>query len=205
MNRQHFFIGLIALLAMGLALPLQASDPVDVVTSSANRLMSQLEAHRDELKDNPELARQLVRDELLPIMDTTYSARLILGRAGRGATPEQVQAFADAMSSSLIDRYATGVAEYRRRDQLEVLPMRGELNDRMTRVRTRVQLPDGQHVPVDYMFHRTADGLWKAFDVIVEGISYVTTYRNQVMPQVESLGIDAVTEQLRSGELQLEK
>ncbi len=205
MNTRTLALMLATLLAALLPVPLLAEGPVDIVTASANRLMEKLEANRDELSGNPEVARRLVREELLPIMDTTYSARLILGRAGRGATPEQVTAFANAMSTSLIDRYATGVAEFRRRDQLEVMPMRGDANERMTRVRTRVQLPDGQHVPVDYVFHKTDDGQWKAFDVIVEGISYVTTYRNQVMPQVESLGIDAVTERLKSGELKLEQ
>jgi phospholipid transport system substrate-binding protein len=55
---------------------------------------------------------------------------------------------------------------------------------------------------VDYAFHKTPDG-WKAFDVIVEGISYITTYRNQIMPDVQANGIDSVLERLGSGQLEL--
>jgi phospholipid transport system substrate-binding protein len=135
-------------------------------------------------------------------MDVLYSARLILGRAGRGASDEQVQAFSDAMSGVLIERYASGMLEYRDREQLEVLPLRGELNERATRVRTRVRTLNGAHIPVDYMFRKTDAG-WKAFDVIVEGISYVTTYRNQIQPQVQATGIEAVTQRLATGELEL--
>ena len=83
-----------------------------------------------------------------------------------------------------------------------MLPQRGDLNEKLTRVRTRVKLPKGGEAPVDYAFHKTADG-WKAFDVIVEGISYVTTYRNQIMPDVQANGIDAVIARLDSGQFEL--
>lgn len=83
-----------------------------------------------------------------------------------------------------------------------VLPQRGDLNEKLTRVRTRVKLPSGGEAPIDYAFHKTSDG-WKAFDVIVEGISYVATYRNQIMPEVQAKGIDLVIKRLTSGELEL--
>lgn len=198
-----------ALLAFTLPLaaltPVQAqeqNDPEAVVRQVAGDLLQKLNDNGEAYRADPALLHDLVRNDLLPVMDVEYSARLILGRAGRDATDAQIGAFADTMSEVLIERYASGMVEYRNPEQLEVLPLRGELNERATRVRTRIRTPNGAHVPVDYMFRRTPDG-WKAFDVIVEGISYVTTYRNQVMPQVQADGIEAVTARLRSGELQL--
>jgi phospholipid transport system substrate-binding protein len=82
------------------------------------------------------------------------------------------------------------------------VPQRGDLNEKLTRVRTRVKLPNGGDAPIDYAFHKTPDG-WKAFDVIVEGISYVTTFRNQIMPDVQANGIDSVIARLTTGELDL--
>ena len=69
-------------------------------------------------------------------------------------------------------------------------------------MRTRVTLADGGEAPVDYAFHKTPEG-WKAFDVVIEGISYVTTYRNQIMPEVKANGIDSVIERLNTGQMQL--
>ena len=86
--------------------------------------------------------------------------------------------------------------------EVRVLPQRGDLNEKMTRVRSRVKLPKGGEAPVDYAFHMTADG-WKAFDVIFEGISYVTTYRNQIMPDVQANGIDSVIARLNTGQIDL--
>lgn len=197
---------LLSLLLAGLpaapALPQEPPDPEAVVRDVAGKLQNALAENEDRYREDPALLEDLVRRDLLPALDVTYSARLILGRAGRGASPEQVQAFAETMSEVLIDRYATGMLEYRNREQVEVLPLRGDLNERATRVRTRVRTLNGTQIPVDYVFRKTDDG-WKVFDVIVEGISYVTTYRNQIMPQVVESGIDAVTERLARGEIEL--
>lgn len=197
---------LLSLLLTGLpaapALPQEPPDPEAVVRDVAGKLQNALAENEDRYREDPALLEDLVRRDLLPALDVTYSARLILGRAGRGASPEQVQAFAETMSEVLIDRYATGMLEYRNREQVEVLPLRGDLNERATRVRTRVRTLNGTQIPVDYVFRKTDDG-WKVFDVIVEGISYVTTYRNQIMPQVVESGIDAVTERLARGEIEL--
>lgn len=195
----------ILLLALGLGLPALAAaqaNPEEVIREVAGTLLSKIEDNKEEYRSNPALLEDLVRSDLLPAMDVKYSARLILGRAGRDATDAQITAFADAMSNVLIERYASGMLEYRSREQLEVMPLRGELNDRATRVRTRVRTLNGAYIPVDYMFRITDSG-WKAFDVIVEGISYVTTYRNQIMPQVEQSGIEAITQRLARGELEL--
>lgn len=195
-------LAVLALVLAGAARANTTDDPADLVSDVANKISTALQEHETEYQNDPQMLEDLVRKDVLPLMDIDYSARLILGRAGRGATPEQLAAFAKTTESILISRYAKGLLDYKSRNQIEVMPTRGELNDKMTRVRTRVRLHSGDTVPVDYVFHKTPDG-WKVFDVIVEGISYVTTYRNQLMPQVEQLGIDEVTARLGSGSLQL--
>jgi phospholipid transport system substrate-binding protein len=180
-----------------------ASEPVAIVRETAGRILGNLDANRNAYTQDAELLRQMVREDLLPLIDLEYSARLILGKAGRGVTPAQLQAFSDAMSSVLINRYADGLLEFRSNEQLEVLPMKGENSDKLTRVRTRVKLANGGFAPVDYAFRKTEQG-WKAFDVTVEGISYVITFRNQIVPRVEADGIDKVTADILAGNLPLE-
>ena len=179
-----------------------SGDPASLLKSTTNRIFTQLSENMEEYTENPEALRELVRTDLMPLIDVRYSARLILGRAGRGLDSEKINAFADAMSKLLVDRYSQGLLYFKSPEQIRVLPIRGDLNDRLTRVRTRIALPSGGDAPIDYAFRKTKDG-WKAFDVIVEGISYVTTYRNQIMPDVQANGIDSVIERLNSGDLQL--
>jgi len=65
-------------------------------------------------------------------------------------------------------------------------------------VRTQVVLDDGKVVPVDYAFRKSSNGDWKAYDVIIEGISYVTNYRNQVAAEISKSSIDALTTRLET-------
>ena len=191
--------------AGSVAFPARAStgeDPSSIVKHAAESILRAIDARRAEFTADPELIREVVRQELLPLIDLEYSARLILGKSGRGVSAEQLQAFADAMSHVLINRYSDGLLEFRSNEQVEILPLKGTNTDKLTRVRTRVKLTNGGFAPVDYTFHKTADG-WKAFDVTVEGISYVITYRNQIVPRVESDGIDQVTADILAGNVTL--
>lgn len=192
----------LCLISMDIFAQPEGNDPVSLVTNSTNSIFSKVDKNFEEYEANPEKLRALVRSDLMPLLDVHYSARLILGRAGRGLEKAKVDEFADAMINLLINRYSDGLLQFRSKEPIWVLPQRGELNEKLTRVRTRVKLPNGGEVPIDYAFHKTADG-WKAFDVIVEGISYVTTFRNQIMPDVRANGIDSVIARLTAGELEL--
>jgi len=175
-------------------------DPASLVKERANTILQDLSQNRDAYQADPALLRSVVREDMLPLLDLEYSARLILGKSSRGASPEQISAFSEAMSSVLINRYADGLLGFKSSDQLEVLPLRGTNTDKLTRVRTRIKLDNGGHAPVDYAFRKTDQG-WKAFDVTVEGISYVITFRNQIGPRVEADGIDKVTADIIAGNL----
>ena len=202
MKVRFFLLAALFLFSNGLMAQSQAGDPVSLVKDINVRIFANVSENLEEYKANPEALKSLVRTDLMPMLDVKYAARLILGRAGRGIEKEKIDEFADSMSNLLINRYSEGLLYFSSEIKLQVLPQRGELNGKITRVRTRVQMPNGGEAPVDYAFHKTADG-WKAFDVIVEGISYITTYRNQIMPDVQANGIDSVIERLSTGQLEL--
>jgi phospholipid transport system substrate-binding protein len=179
-----------------------SQEPVEIVRQAAGKILGDMDQNREQFIAQPQLLRDVVRADLLPLLDLEYSARLILGKTARGISPEQLSAFSTAMSDVLINRYADGLLEFRSQEQLEVMPMKGDNNDKLTRVRTRVKLNNGSFAPVDYAFHKTTEG-WKAFDVTVEGISYVITFRDQIVPRVQSEGIDKVTADIQAGNLKL--
>ncbi len=173
-------------------------DPVTIISQATTNIFEVLDSRRAEFTQNPELLANVVRENMLPLIDVHYSARLILGRAGRDVSPEQLLAFSDALSNVLINRYSDSLIEFTYEELLQVMPMKGKNTDKLTRVRTRIRLTTGGYVPVDFAFHRTDKG-WKAFDVTVEGISYVITFRNQISPRVQAEGIDKVTADIIAG------
>jgi phospholipid transport system substrate-binding protein len=115
----------------------------------------------------------------------------------REATPEQRARFAKAFYNSLTNRYAEGLLNYSK-GSVTVLPFQGELNDKYTVVKTQVTTDDKKQIAVNYVFHKSADGQWKAYDVIIEGISYITNYRNQVDAEIKKEGLDKLIADLET-------
>lgn len=203
MMKHVFWFALVLLASPGLAAnTVDDRDPLTIIEQTQSHLMQTLDARRAEFEADPEKLRTVVREDLLTLLDLEYSARLILGKAGRGVSDEQLDAFAQAMSDVLVNRYSDGLLEFRSDRQIEVLPMKGNNTDKLTRVRTRIKLEEGGFAPVDYAFRKTDLG-WKAFDVTVEGISYVITFRNQISPRVAEDGIDKVTEEIIAGTFEI--
>jgi phospholipid transport system substrate-binding protein len=196
--RIHTALATVAFTLLLAALPARAADePVAVVEKIAQRLDETMESRREELSRDRAALNAVIDDVVLANFDTDYAALLVLGRYAREATPEQRQRFTRAFYDSLVNRYGEALLQYTR-GSVKVLPFRGELNDRRTTVRTEVIINDGTRIPVDYAFRKTKAGDWKAFDVVIEGISYVTNYRNQVVAEIQKSGIDAVIQRLET-------
>lgn len=181
-----------------------ASDPNAVVQGIADDLGKALEGRKEELRNDRDKLIKLIDGIVLPHFDIDYASILVLGQNARSATPEQRTRFAKAFYNSIAHRYAEGLLNYTR-GRINISPYKGELNDKRSLVRTEVILDDGKRVPVDYAFRKTRDGEWKAYDVIIEGISYVTNYRNQVSAEVAKSGLEELISRLETqGEKALE-
>jgi len=203
----RFIYSLLCILCVATAVPARAepASPNQVVQGIVDELGKTMESRRAELQANREALLKTIDGIVLPHFDIDYASILVLGQNARTASPEQRARFAHAMYNSITHRYAEGLLKYTE-GRVRVLPFDSELNDKRTLVRTQVVLDDGKVVPVDYAFRKTKDGEWKAYDVIIEGISYVTNYRNQVAAEIAKSSLDALTTRLETqGAKALEK
>ena len=185
-----------------MSLPAWAADadpvvqPDQLVQQSAKALLNEVAAKRDELKAHPEQLYVMAQKDLLPYFDFDYASRLVLGLAWRNATPDQRKAFQDAFIKYLVHSYADGLLKGNFSDRdLQVEPWKGPVVDNRTTVKTKVLRGNAQPVEVDYQMHNTPQG-WKAFDVTIEGISYVLNYRNQFGPEIQQKGLDELIKRL---------
>jgi phospholipid transport system substrate-binding protein len=173
-------------------------DPSAVVQSSAQSILTALDKDRDAYRKDPAKVAQLVNQYLLPHFDTEFAARLVLGLHWRDATPEQRKRFVDAFYHSLLSNYGSAITEFTA-DRLKIFPTKVEGDATRATVRTEIRRDTGDRISVNYYMRKTPEG-WKAWDVVIDGISYVNSYREDFGPQIESQGLDAVIKRLDSGE-----
>jgi phospholipid transport system substrate-binding protein len=176
------------------ALEVPGPQPQELIEKVSTDLLRELDANRESLRADPSQLRALVDQYLLPHFDTDYSARLVLGKHWRDASPEQRQRFIDAFYQSLMKNYGDAILEFSG-DRVKFLPFKGDPSAKSATVRTEVLRDDGTPVPVNYRLRATPDG-WKAWDVTIEGVSYVKNFRTDFAAEINDRGLEAVIERL---------
>jgi phospholipid transport system substrate-binding protein len=170
-----------------------AEDPTAVVRDTAERVLDSLRSDRARYQDDQELFR-LVREVVFPRLDRERTAQWVLGANWRTATPAQRERFIAEFSDLLLRTYGTALRQYDS-EKLNYLPAQVPAGaDRVT-VRTEIIRPDGPKVSVDYLLTNRS-GEWKVYDVIIENVSLVVTYRSEYSAIIKRDGMDGLLKQL---------
>jgi phospholipid transport system substrate-binding protein len=170
--------------------------PNELVTKVAQDTLRDLDAHRSEYQKDRKKVRELVDKNMLPHFDTAYAAQLVLAKHWRTASAEQRKRFVEAFYQSLLQNYGEALLEFTP-DRLKILPFQGKPEDQVVTVRSEVRRDNGSRVPVNYSLRKTPQG-WKAYDVTIEGVSYVKSFRTDFSSEIQQKGLDAVITRLES-------
>lgn len=181
--------------------PTQGAATKTVIDSST-RILSTLDQRRAEFRSNPAALRQFINGELNQAFDRDYSARLVLGVHGRGASDADVKLFADALADNLMQRYGTALLNFEGKPTFRAKSESALPGNRGVKVSTDLLRAGNDPTPVDYLMRNTG-GQWKIFDVMIEGISYVQTFKTQFDGPLREKGIAKVAAELRTGNLQV--
>jgi phospholipid transport system substrate-binding protein len=172
------------------------SGPSQLIESSANVMLKSIDQNRAQFRKDPSGLYQLVGETLLPHFDTAYAAQRVLGVHWRNASTEQRERFVRAFYESLLYTYGDAMIDFSA-DRLRVLPTKVDAAADKATVRTQVKRSNGTPVDVFYTM-RKVDGAWKAWDVVIDGISYVKSYREDYAAEVQQKGLDAVIARLEA-------
>lgn len=171
-----------------------AGDPRELVERTTDALLAAFDRQRDAVRADPTHAYGIVARILSPHVDYERITRLILGRHWRRASPQQRRRFAQEFRALQIRTYAAAVLDYTDVG-IRYLPTRQAAREDEARVRTQILRQQGRPVAVDYRLHRE-EGRWKVYDVLVEGVSLLVSFRASMAPRIEQVGIDGVIHQL---------
>jgi phospholipid transport system substrate-binding protein len=170
--------------------------PQELVEESAKRMLAELDANRPMYQKDPAKLDSLVANVLLPNFDVEYAARLVLGQAWRTASEDQRKRFVAAFYHSLLRNYGNALLNYTS-GNFTILPYKGEGSDTQATVRTEIKKSTGEKVPVNFSLHKTDTG-WKAWDVVIEGISYVKSFKTDFAAEIQQKGLDEVISRLET-------
>ena len=179
----------------------QPSAAARTVLDASTRILATLETRRSEFRASPAALRGYIDGELSRSFDRDYAARLVLGVHGRGASDADVKLFADAMADNLMARYGSTLLDIQGKPSFRYRSEAALPGNRGVKVGTELVRAGSEPTPVEYLM-RNVDGQWKVFDVMIEGISYVQTFKNQFDAPLRQKSIKDVAAELRGGSLQ---
>ena len=175
-------------------------SPSKLVLDNSTRILSTLESRRAEFTADRAKLNQFVSGEFNTMFDRDYAARQVLGRHGRGAADADVKLFADALADNLMARYGSSLLDFNTQLKVRVKSESALPRGLGVKVSSELIRSGGDPIPVDYLMRKVGSG-WKVFDVMVEGVSFVQTFRQQFDGPLQSKSIRQVATELRSGQL----
>ena len=179
----------------------QAGAPSQLVLSNSERVLRTLESRRAEFTRDRAALQRFITGEFDQMFDRDYAARQVLGRHARGASDADVKLFGDALADNLMRRYGSSLLDFNAQLRVRIKSETPLPRGLGVRVSSELLRSGGEPIPVDYLM-RQSGGTWKVFDVMVEGVSFVRTFRDQFDPQLQRKSIPEVARELRSGQIQ---
>lgn len=168
-----------------------------LIAATAERMLTRLRAEGDALRNHPERIHALARQEMFPHIDFDAMSRLVLGKAWREATPANRTRFIEEFKQFLLRFYTGAFLELTKgheipADFIRFQPLRASTGDDKVTVRSVLRTPGGgAPIPVDYRMF-LSDGQWKVYDVDIDGISLVSSYRGSFATEIRTGGLDGL-------------
>lgn len=169
--------------------------PDVMLKQTSDEVIAVIKQKREQLKNDPELVYELVQEYILPHLDEVTIAKLALGKNWRDASREQKIEFINEFRSLLIRTYGKSLSEFSDQE-INYFPVKMEAGKDKVVVKSEVLQPGGPAIPVSYRM-RIKDDAWKVYDLSIDGVSLVTSYRGTFDQEVRKGGIEGLLKYLK--------
>lgn len=168
----------------------------DVLARNTTEEVLEILRTNKDIRSDPKKVTELVEAKILPNFDFTKMTRLAVGKGWRQASPEQRETLVTEFKNLLVRTYGTSLTQYKN-ETVEFKPVKIEPTATDVTVKSQInRAGGGQPVAVDYSMEKTTNG-WKVYDVTIEAVSLVTTYRGSFADEVQRSGIDGLIASLQ--------
>ena len=198
MKRLNWLSGLFAVAAVTAfaATSAQAQTAPDALIKTVATDVTTVLKADPAILGNAAKLKELIENKLIPNFSFARMTQLAMGRNWAKASPEQQAALTKEFQTLLVRTYSGALANFRN-NTIDVRPLRMQPAETDVTVKTVVNQANGQGIPIDYSLEKGADGSWKAYDIIVGGVSLVTNYRDEFNTVSRDQSVDALIKQLQ--------
>lgn len=170
-------------------------SPAVFLERTTEQVLKILRDDQEMLKKEPDRVYKIIDDYILPHLDDVTMAKLALGKNWRKASNQQKLNFVDEFRNLLIRTYSKSLLEFKDQ-QIRYFPVQLAADTERTSVKAEVIQPGGPAIPMAYRV-RIKNNAWKVYDIQIDGISLVTSYRGTFTQEIRKSGIEGLLKYLR--------
>ncbi len=179
-----------ALAAVCFSVPAVAAGPRETMRETIDQVLAVL---NDSSLDDDQ-RRASIEKIAYARFDMYTMSRLVLARAWKRFSEQQREEYIAEFKQYLANNYGGRINRYDQ-EEVEILGLREEPRGDVT-VKTRIVGGEFEDTEVDYRM-RQKDDQWLVIDVVIEGISMVSNFRDQFKEVLSRGGPDHLLEKLR--------
>tara|TARA_Y100001956_G_scaffold39363_1_gene38662 strand:+ start:14002 stop:14643 length:642 start_codon:yes stop_codon:yes gene_type:complete len=173
------------------------TQPYQMMKQVSEQAFNRLKSEQPKVQQNPDYLKVIVEQELMPYVNEKYAALKLLGPNLKGAKREDVATFIQSFRSYLVTSYAQVLTQYT--DQNIAFGPEPKLDPKKSITGIKVEILDSPRPNIKLEFKLRKDkktGEWKAFDMIAEGISLLSSKQSEWNGKLRQEGILAVAHEL---------
>ena len=191
---------LAALIAAPVAARAAPIPPDEVVKATTSQLQNEIHKREQEFRADPKKLYAFVDQVIVPKFDARYITQLILARHWKTASDDQRKRFEAAFKNMLVYSYADALVEYHNSVKAEWQPLRMAPDAKDVTVQSKLVRDNGKPpLPIGFAM-RLKDNEWKVYDIIIENLSLITSFRSQVNSEIKRSSLDALIQKLEAGQ-----
>ncbi len=154
-------------------------SPLSMLKGINDEILHVLQKNQTKLKSQPQIIEAAITRYFIPHVDTTGMSRSVLGRQAwmKASTQEKTQ-FTHEFTRLVLRTYAQPLSNFSG-EKVTFMPYKASSVPQFAQIQSVITRPNGQRIPINYHLVKTAQGDWKVYDLSVEGVSLLNSFRNQ--------------------------
>jgi len=174
----------------------EIESPSAMLERTSSQVIKALAKQRALLDTDPQILFDIVEKYIIPNLDDVTMAKLALGKNWRKASNDEKIDFVDQFRQLLVLNYGKSLKEFK--DQkINFFPVDVDATTKKVVVKSEVIQPGGATIPVAYKM-RVKNNAWKVYDISIDGVSLVTSYRGTFAQEIRKGGMEGLLAMLRN-------
>lgn len=172
-------------------------DPYLMIKVVAGRTFKRFANEQQAIKTDPNILKNIVREELMPYINYKYSAFKVIGPHLKNTTAQEREDFVPVFREYLVTSYAQVFTLYDKQP-VEFAPAESFDDKKIVAVDTRVIMTGRDNIDVSFKVRKDRQtNQWKAFDMVAEGVSLLDSKQAELNGIIRQKGLPYVTELLK--------